>query len=51
MKRDKKSHIFGHSHSTTACFDSYNSLYFKIIDKANSKFDIKIEEATHNKTF
>ena len=47
MKRDKKSHICGHSHSTTACFDSYNSLYFKIIDKANSKFDIKIEEAIH----
>ena len=23
--------------------------YFKIIDKANSKFDLKIKEALHNK--
>ena len=29
------------------CFDSYNSLYFKIIDKANSKFDLKIKETLH----
>ena len=29
------------------CFDSYNSLCFKIIDKANSKFDLKIKEALH----
>ena len=28
----------------TTCFDSYNSLCFKIIDKANSKFDLKIKE-------
>ena len=27
------------------CFHSYNSLCFKIIDKANSKFDLKIKEA------
>ena len=27
--------------------DSYNSLCFKIIDKANSKFDLKIKEAFH----
>ena len=27
--------------------DSYNSLCFKIIDKANSKFDLKIKEALH----
>ena len=29
------------------CFDSYNSLCFKIIDKVNSKFDLKIKEALH----
>ena len=29
------------------CIDSYNSLCFKIIDKANSKFDLKIKEALH----
>ena len=28
-------------------FQPYNSLSFKIIDKANSKFDLKIEEALH----
>ena len=35
-----------------SCFDSYNSLSFKMIDKAKfdikiSKFDIKIKEALH----
>ena len=47
IKKDKKSHMFKHPHSTTTCFDSYNSLCFKIIDKANSKFDLKIKEALH----
>ena len=44
---DKRSHIFKHLHSTTTCFDSYNFLCFKIIDKANSRFDLKIKEALH----
>ena len=47
IKKDNKSHIFKHLHSTTACFDSYNSLSFKIIDKANSKFDLKIKEGLY----
>ena len=47
IKKDIKSHIFKHLHSTTTCFDSYNSLCFKIIDKANFKFDLKIKEALH----
>ena len=34
IKKDNKS-----LHSTATCFDSYNSLCFKIIDKANTKFD------------
>ena len=42
-----KFHIFKHLHSTTTCFDSYNSLCFKIINKANYKFDLKIKEALH----
>ena len=29
------------------CFDSYDSLCFKIIDRVNSKFDLKIKEALH----
>ena len=46
--KDNKSHIFKHPHSTVTCFDSYNFLSFKIIDKANStKFDLKIKEALH----
>ena len=47
IKKDNKSHIFKHLYSTATCFDSYNSLCFKIIDKANSKFDLKIKEALH----
>ena len=39
--------IFKHLHSTATYFDSYNSLCFKIIDKANSIFDLKIKEAFH----
>ena len=41
IKKANKSHIFKYLHSTATCFDSYNSLWFKIIDKANSKFDFK----------
>ena len=37
--------VFKHLHSTATCFDSYNSLCFKIFDKADSKFDLKIKEA------
>ena len=44
IRKDNKSHIFKHLHSTAKCFDSYNSLSFKIIDKANSKFDLKLKK-------
>ena len=47
IKTDNKSHNFKHLHSTATWFNSYNSLCFKIIDKANSKFDLKIKEALH----
>ena len=39
--------IFKHLQCTATCFDSYNFPCFKIIDKANSKFDLKIKEALH----
>ena len=39
--------IFLNIYYTATCFDSYNSLCFKIIDKTNSKFDLKIKEALH----
>ena len=44
INKDNKSHIFKHLHSTTTCFVSYDSLCFKIIGKANSKFDLKIND-------
>ena len=44
IKKDIKFHIFKHLHSTATCFGFHNSLCFKIIDKANSKFDLKIKE-------
>ena len=47
IKKDNKSHIFKHLHFTATFFDSYNSLCFKIIDKVNSKFDLKIKGALH----
>ena len=40
IKKDNKSHIFKHLHSTAKYLDSYNYLSFKIIDKSNSKFDL-----------
>ena len=36
--------IFKHLHSSEICFDSYKSICFRIIDQANSKFDLKIKE-------
>ena len=47
IKKDNKSHIFKHLHSTTTCFASYNFLSCKIIDKANPKFDSKINGALY----
>ena len=47
IKKDNKLHIFKHLHSTTTCFDSYNSLSFKIFDEANSKFGLNIKETLH----
>ena len=39
--------IFKHLHSSEICFDSYKSICFRIIDQANSKFDLKIKETLH----
>ena len=47
IKKDDKSQIFKHLHSTATCFNLYNSLCFKMIDKANSKCDLKIKEVLH----
>ena len=47
IKKDNKSHIFKHLHSSETCLDSYNSLCFNIIDQVNSNFDLKIKEPLH----
>ena len=47
IKKGNKSHILKDLHSTAKYFDSYNYLCFKLIDKADSKFDLKIKEALH----
>ena len=47
IKTGNKSHISKHLHSITTCSDSYNSLCFKMIYTANSKFNSKIKEALH----
>ena len=39
------SDFFKYLHSNQTCFDSDNFVYFKIIDKDNSKFDLKLKEA------
>ena len=44
---NRKKNIFKHLHSTSTCLDSYNSLCFKIIDKANAKLDLKNKETLH----
>ena len=45
--KDNKSHILKYLHNNATCFDSDSFLCFKLIDKAISKFDLKIKEALH----
>ena len=47
IKKDNNSHSFNHLHSTATCFDSNNFLSFKIIDKVNSEFGLKVKETMH----
>ena len=47
IRKDNKSRIFKHLHSTKTFFDSYSSLSFKIIDKGNAKLGLKIKETLH----
>ena len=46
IKKNSK-YIFKDLHSTTTCFDWYNSLSFEIIDRAKSKLDLKIKNVLH----
>ena len=58
IKKDNKSHVFKYLRSTTAWFSKWfsawlskwflkNEFFFKIIHKANSKFDLKTKETWH----
>ena len=47
IKKDNKSDIFKHLYSAATFFDSYNSISFKIINKANFKLYLKNKEALH----
>jgi len=47
LRRDKNSHIFKHISTNPDCFDKCNSNCFKIIDRANFKYNLKIKEAFH----
>ena len=47
IKKDNKSDISKHLHSTAICFDSCISLSFKRIDKFNSKFHLQIKKGLH----
>ena len=40
VSKDNKPYIFRHLLFTTTCFEVYNYLSSKIIDKANSKFNL-----------
>ena len=44
IKNDNESYIFKHLRSTTTCFDSSIFFSIKIVDKANSKFDLKLKK-------
>ena len=48
FKNHNRSHICKQLHFITTFFDLYDYfVFFKITDKANSKFDLKIKEALH----
>ena len=47
IRKNNNSNLFKHLHSTATCFDSYKSLSFKLIEKANSKLDLIIKETLH----
>lgn len=44
MRKDNKSQIVEYSYSNRTCFICHDPLSFKIIHKANSKFNLKTKE-------
>ena len=47
LTSDKKSHIYKHLNNNNNCKQASNESSFKIIDKANSEYTLKIKEAIH----
>ena len=49
LHADKNSHIFKHLNSNIACKNSCSESSFKIIDKANTDYALRLKEALHIK--
>ena len=47
LNRDRASHIFQHLQQSEACRNSCSAECFKVIDRATTKFQVKIKEALH----
>ena len=47
LRTDRQSHVFKHLSLDPDCFDKSDAKCFKILDKANSQYSVKIKEALH----
>ena len=47
LNRDRTSHIFEHLQQSVACRNSCSAECFEVIDRATTKFQVKIKEALH----
>ena len=47
LNRDRTSHIFQHLQQSEACRNSCSAECFEVIDRATTKFHVKIKEALH----
>ena len=47
LNRDRASHIFQHLQQSEACRNSCSAECSKVIDRATTKFQVKIKEALH----
>ena len=47
LNRDRTSHIFKHLQQSEACRNSCSAECFEVVDRATTKFQVKIKEALH----
>ena len=47
LTTDKQSHIYKHINSNSNCKLKSNETSFKLLDKANTEYTLKIKEAIH----